>query len=228
MASYDNIVTEGLVFSIAAANKQTNQATGIGKDISSMVNASEEGEFSADAIILNNEFVFDGADDRIFFGDINSFERTDTFTINAWIKMSNTAFGSIINKTNGSRGLALYKSGDGLLFTLANQEAGGNQLRFDYSGLFLTDVYYSVIVTYDGLSNNDSVKTYIDGESVTESSVLNTLTMTTITTTPFNIGARNDALHVFDGSIPMVSIYDRVLSAEEVSKNYESQKHRFH
>jgi len=69
---------------------------------------------------LNNCLVFDGVNEYVSCGDIADFERTDTFSLEAWVKTTNTGQ-DILTRYSGGKGFISYVATAGkIYFTLRN------------------------------------------------------------------------------------------------------------
>jgi hypothetical protein len=92
-------------------------------------------------------------------------------------------------------------------------------------GNFDDNNWHHVIVTYDGSSNVNGVKVYVDGELMNLTTHFNSLTGT-ISGTGFgvDIGSR-PTQKFFDGTIDEVKIYNRALTENQVKSNYNNRYH---
>jgi hypothetical protein len=93
--------------------------------------------------------------------------------------------------------------------------------------------WYHVVCTHDvGGTTSATCKIYLGETDTPTSTVLvadidseaNTYVAMENTTQPLTIGARSDASSFFVGSIDEVRVYNRVLSTEEITKNYNHGK----
>ena len=73
-----------------------------------------------------------------------------------------------------------------------------------------------LVIYYNGSLNASGMKIYKDGASLTLDINQDSLSGTTITSGPFNIGAYNDGLSPFNGILDEVLIFNRTLSDPEV------------
>ena len=174
---------------------------------------------------------FDGINDYVDIGTANIFRITGAITIGALIKRSNTTDRDIIVAKHQDLG-----SQYGYQFDL--NDDGRNKIRFGFgsNGTFLyarttaaftdNDWHY-LVATYDGVN---AVRIYIDGvnQALENNSCFGSMNNTTA---PLLIGSRvsytGTQEHNFGGYINNVSIYNRVLSSNEVLQNFNSLRYRY-
>ncbi len=166
---------------------------------------------------------FDGVDDVVSMGDVLGFERTDSWTISAWIKTSDSHHGAVVSKIGaGIRGYDLFVVGGGynphgyLVVHIANNWDAGDTIR-KYSDVSVDDgAWHHVVYTYDGSSSAAGVNIYVDGAlhngAATHTTVSNPIT----NSSPFRIGGR-EGMQLFRGLIDEVRVYNRELNPEEVA-----------
>lgn len=173
---------------------------------------------------------FDGVNDHVVVGDVAAaqFERTDPFSVCAWIRTTSSAsFDAIISKLDGSSPFPGWEflvdsANDELVLQLINTVTT-DHLRVDTSGASPAPndgQWHHVVVTYDGSSTPGGVTFYIDGTPQSNSTVTDTLGSTIATTTPLQIGARDGTNLPFQGRIDDAGIYDKELSGAEVTAVY--------
>jgi hypothetical protein len=171
-----------------------------------------------------------------------SFERTNAFTIDAWIRTSETVHNLFIaTKQENStpfRGYGLAISNGEVPACEGSSNpaaAGAGQLVGFLDGAtsitcppdhyisvrgatHLNDgQWHHVAMTYDGSSAAAGVKLYVDGAA--EASVVqqdNLGSNTILNTVPFTIGSRESGGVPFNGDIDEVEVFNRVLSPAEI------------
>ena len=174
---------------------------------------------------------FDGSDDYVDCGNDASlnFERTDKFTISAWIKTSQDAYQSIYTKMEGStpyRGVIFavysgaFETNGKLVFVIRNNNVGNNHLWGHSTNTVIDGNQHFVQLSYDGSSSISGVKLYIDGYEEILTSTQDNLSDTIQTAINANIGARNASTFFFNGTIDQARIYNRALSATEIKQIY--------
>ncbi len=162
-----------------------------------------------------------------------SFNYNTPFSIEIWSKRSAT--GSLVSKMGGStddsyRGWDLYAGGgtNKTLFYLINAYPT-NTIGVYGSTNILDNNWHHIILTYDGSSNANGAKIYVDGVAETMTISQNTLTGTTLNSKKVLIGKRDSITEPAgsSGSIDEVRIYNRSLSATEIYQLYASNLQKF-
>lgn len=228
--SGQKIITDGLVLNLDAAQLRSYPTTGTTwSDLSgnnnngTLVNGPTFNSGNGGSI------VFDGVNDYVDLGNTFSFERTDSFTLSAWINVSNlNTYRSIINRmSSNGRGWYLAVDSIGASFILRN--TAGNRIYVTTGqGTIIPNTWQQVTLTYNGNSNASGVNFYINSVLANKIVQENTLNATTIANTNTIIGFRptfNDAIWV--GLMSINSIYNRVLTPTEIQQNYNATKSRY-
>jgi hypothetical protein len=210
-----NIVTDGLVLYLDAANVKSYPGSGtVWRDIVGTNNGTLTNGPTFDSG-NGGSIVFDGVDDRVNCGKIIT---TIPFTVSLYIKQNipKTESNFITQDTVGNLGRLLLRTrfDNRLSFFI-----GGND--FISNTVINLNLWYSVSFIR---SMNGNGTIYVNG--IEDSSQnLNTNLITDIETT---IGYfPRVPSNSFSGNISQVQIYNRALSATEVLQNYNSTKTRF-
>jgi hypothetical protein len=154
----------------------------------------------------------------------------DGFSIQAWIKMNgdnNTDNAMIVSRNNNTDGYRLeYTTAGKISFGI--EENNTIKTAATDSAISI-DTWYHVVGTFDGDPGNDGsgeVKLYLNkdtGGSVTNNNTTSNDMDTSIS--PMRIGKHFWAgAQILDGQIDGVLIYNKVLSLEEVERNYNAGK----
>jgi hypothetical protein len=184
------------------------------------------------------QIIFDGTDDYIPVSDI-PFRFTNTFTLDAWVYFNgNDMNGNIVSKRNGSPfnqyGISIYSGnpylgGIGKVATFFGREdAGSGTADIILNYLLPSAGFYNIVASI----NTTSQTLYVNGVARATTSVNISSNTYNITGRDLLIGAArsNDGTGItgpFLGTIPVVKIYNRALSAAEVKQNYNKYKTRF-
>jgi len=184
-------------------------------------------EIAAAGIANNYSMNFDSASsDYIDVGNpsILNFERTDSFSISAWVKRKGTGVNeAIVSKMESSgdyRGYLLFIGSTNVVkFVLRNVNTGSGRLFVDSTTTITDTDWHHILITYNGSSNVSGIKIYIDGVSDTVTT-FGTLSATILNNAPFNIGARNSDSLFANSKIDEVAIWDTALTSTQVSEIY--------
>jgi len=231
VAYYGGIVKDGLVMDLDAGKLDSYQRTGTTwRDISgngysgSLVNGPT---FNSDN---GGSIVFDGVNDYCTgFGNTSTFsfiQNTGIFTISAWIRLTDFANARYIlgnnNGTGGAKGFYIGYETTNQRFSFFLTNGTTSFLIFRRNSLITNSNY--VYVTYTGNGTNSTL--YKDGVFVVTSNNYGTLS-TGDSTTELGVGRINNTGGYWQGNIPIVQIYNRALTPQEVLQNYNATKGRF-
>ena len=177
---------------------------------------------------LKQALYFDGTDDYLNMGNVLSFERTDSFSLTAWVKRSEAGSNDqIITKmTNGGvfRGYMLGFTSADLIIIYIRSTVTTNFAAIQTSAFPDVNKWYHVVATYDGSSSVAGMKIYVNGNLVPTGTIANTLSATIVTTDPFQLGVRGTTINAtsnpLKGYLDDVRVYNRTLSATEISALY--------
>ena len=216
--------------SAAAKNKKSSQMPGgiawywnmdqqKGKQLADSVDAKRKGQIKGRPSFkpgkLGNAIELNGST-HVNLGDVNSFERTNSFTLSAWINWQKKD-GAIFSKmTNGGnfRGYDVLISGGAIEFHLVNTWPN-NALKVRTKAKLKANKWQHICVTYDGSSKAAGVNIYFDGVKQPWDIQQNSLKDSTITKAPFLIGQRNNGAPL-KGLLDEMRVYTRNLSEVEV------------
>ena len=169
--------------------------------------------------------VFDGSNDWVSAPVIDI---ASAGTVSAWFYKTGTGNPDASNvvdlvsniNSSGSAGwsFGLNVSTNKVDFYIANN--GGYGVENFSTQTISNNTWYNVVVTYNG--SNKII--YING---TQDSTFSSSVNGTATTSAWSVGGRNTGARNFQGNIPQASIYNRVLSASEITQNYNALVGRF-
>jgi hypothetical protein len=216
-----SIITDGLVFAVDAGNLVSYES---GSTTTYSLTGSLSGSL-VNGVGYNNinggSWVFDGVDDYINFGNEPSVTLTgSSVSLEAWVNynISQQDWKGIIYKANGN------SSGYQLFIDSSEQVAFGVITTTGFSrpnaGFVLpTNTWHHIVGSYDG----SNLRIYVNGI------LYNTTPQTgniLASTTNLFVGM-SFASEEFSGYIPIARIYDRGLTTQEVSQNFQAQRSRF-
>jgi hypothetical protein len=233
-AYYGGIVKSGLILCLDAAKIDSYPKTGTTwTDISgngnhgTLVNGPT---FSTDSI---GSIVFDGVDDYLTLGDKDSFTNPTGFTFDLFFKKADSNNVTILEKyQNTGVEYVMGIVGDSLYAWVSDQTNGGS-----YTGRVVPTVstyapsskWSNISFVYDGGTAPTSVKIYINSTQRDNSNFNGgAFVSTTNTATPLTFGLANNGVGpIIKGSLGNVRLYNRALSAQEITQNYNALKTRF-
>jgi hypothetical protein len=213
------IVTDGLVFAVDAANKKSYPGSGTTwKDLSG--NGNDGTLINGPTFDSGNggSIVFDGTNDYAQANNLGSI--LNNFTLTLWYKKS----------TPSDSTQLIYSRVTGGGFMLGNNDS---ESRWKLTKYGIVDIYsplntvpqdtnwHSVTLRYTNIFG-EAVKLYIDNQLVyTDSNNTQNLGTSNI----FYIGRAQYGY--FDGGISYCTFYNRPLSEQEITQNYNALKSRF-
>jgi hypothetical protein len=178
-------------------------------------------QYVGDQISNTYSMAFDGTN-YFDLGNVSSlnFERTDAFSISAWVKRVGSGTTQFIfsKATNSSpyTGYSIYINPSNQIASNINISYASNHLSVNGNSTLNTS-WNHVCVTYDGSSNASGIKLYVNGSKETTSSTGQaSITGTLSNSYPVNIAARNSSDLFFNGQIDEVAIFDTALTADQI------------
>ena len=214
------IIASGLVLQLDAGNAASYPGTGtLWTDLSSSGNNGTLTNAPTYSIVNGGELLFNGTNQFVNCGNAASLQIT-TGTIGAWIKANNT---------NSSYNGIVVKQYAWSLFVLNNvlvaYDWGNSATRT--TGVTVgnntwTNVAMSFTETVGTPSNNITI--YVNGSSVLTSTIKHSSNSTALA---IGDGAVPSSNQNFGGNISQVTVYNRALSATEVTQNYDALRGRY-
>jgi hypothetical protein len=241
------IVTNGLVFFVDAANKESYLGSGTTwKDLSGKGNNGTLVNGPTFDSGNSGSIVFDGANDYVSFGNIN-LSSTIAISISFWCKILSypeiSGGGKIMfevtnNFNNSTTGVILSYADDSnqaflkqypLIIGLRGN-SGYNLLPYNKN--FVNDLqwhHYTCIFDKSQVANNEC-SLYLDGDLKTPSfypSGLVSNNSNNFGNNPLFLGSRSGTSIFSNIELANFLIYNRVLTASEALQNYNALKGRF-
>jgi hypothetical protein len=225
-------VSDGLVFQLDAANLRSysgsgNTANGLVSGIGgTLVNGT--GFSSAN----NGSFVFDGTNDYIDVSNPNLLAfGTNPFTIDLWLYStyvypgSGYNYGTILTSYtnyNSDFGtyfyLALFKNAAGLNNIVSFLDSTGN-----FMGVFGANINVNEWTNITFTRSGNNLVCYKNGVSVATQSIANNFSGIRNA----RIGGGVVSINTFQGSIPLMKIYNRTLTPTEIQQNFNAMRERY-
>jgi hypothetical protein len=167
--------------------------------------------------------LFDGSDDNIQLGNASTFLPTSGITINSWAKTNVTGvykklFVTVTSGLSTITGIyfSLGPSPDNIYLGVITNN--GNQYATSTTNPS-TSLFSNFCGTYDGAN----IKLYLNGALIATKAQTGTIVNTGIG----RISGYDSNTEVWNGNIATFSIYNRALSAAEISQNYEATRTKF-
>jgi hypothetical protein len=177
--------------------------------------------------------VFDGTNDYVSVPSYIQSPNTQ-LTLNLWTKPNSTAQQTTLmskwgssSQSNFSWLLFLNWFASGTLYFLVGNASGNDYTRHSIPHNLSTSSYINYTITY----NSGLVNMYMNGNLISSSN--SAYTTLKAVTTPITIGADWDGgsvdtlLRFYNGNIATTQIYNRALSAAEVSQNFNATRSRY-
>ncbi len=162
---------------------------------------------------VSNAFEFDGEGDYVRITHNDNLSMSLKFSIGLWVKKNETKSSNFIRKSNN---YAIDVHGDKLRFFVYDEDSTLflKGLTEEKTINFCDNTWRHVVMVNDG----DYLYLYIDGEEVDKRSAPSKNLYTSDSILRFGDTTNNR----FDGSIDEVGIWNRALSAEEISALYNN------
>ena len=163
-------------------------------------------------------FVFAGSGNITGSNNV-SISGANSRTISCWVYFTSKTIQSIMCIGVNGAGTGWGIETSSTVFSLSKGNSGTTtSITYD------TGQWYNIVYTGENLTANSlTIKLYING------SLQYTGTDTSINTTnsTLKLGTNNAGTLFFNGRISSASVYKKVLSADELKKNYNSMKSKF-
>ncbi|MBX3411655.1 MAG: DUF1553 domain-containing protein [Pirellulales bacterium] len=153
--------------------------------------------------------------------DVGDFERDQSFTCSAWVKVPADGLGGSIvarmDENTAFRGWDLWLENGRVGAHLINAWPD-DALKVVGRGTLTKDKWQHVTLTYDGSSRAAGLKIYLDGAAQEVDVAADGLKNTTRATVPFKFAQRHSTARINDLGLQDVRLYDRVLAPEEITR----------
>lgn len=170
-------------------------------------------------------FEYDGLSDYLDLG--TSLNITNAISVSAWIKTTQSgSTHTIIGEdefSGNNRNWLLYQTGSNKLAFIVWNTNGSLNIAISPTANMVNDGnWHNVIATYDGSSNNASMKIYVDG-SIDTSGNPSSTGIRSATGVGLSIGSDSGVgSSFFNGKIDEPAVFDYVLTPTEVYNYYNS------
>lgn len=168
--------------------------------------------------------LFDGVDEYVNIGNITAldFDFDDPFSYSLWSKSTDSG-GKFIEKKDGN-GTKWETTGMGdFKFTLKDSTNDEIKVKATVKPTELEDgEWHHYVVTYDGSNLGSGITMYIDGSSIALTIEKDEGLIDLSNSGSFNIGADSNGNGNVEGNLDEVSVWDKELSAAEITEIYNS------
>jgi hypothetical protein len=214
----ENIVTNGLVLNLDAANKDSYPGTGttwytlVGSDNGTLINGTS---FSTD---VGGCMVFDGVDDYVSFGNpLDQAQLSQVWTVQAWINITTKPPQILVEGLASNLWIEFYQGNNSLLYL----NSGANDY-YTYGGQFTSQGW--VLATFRFNNANGDRQIWRNLSNISTGGPNNTSTPAGQAST-FYIGSNGSATIL--GKVGNLLVYNKYLTDAEITQNYNAQKTRF-
>ena len=217
-----NIVTDGLVLTLDAGNR--NSYAGSGTNWYDLSGNGNNGTLTNGPTFNSSNIgsiVFDGVDDYVKPPNSTTFQLTN-FTFSSWVKTTIADTNQFIIDCSSNAALG---------FGYSYRITSSNTIRFwaysaqyylDSISTLSTNTWYNIVVSYDNSTSTQKIyiNNVLDNSSMVGS-------FTTSTPSYLQIGAAQLFGMYWKGNISFIQMFSRTLSATEISQNYNAIKYRY-
>jgi len=218
---YEAIVTNGLVLNVDAGFTPSYPTTGTTwYDVSSGGNNGTLINGPTFSSANGGSIVFDGVDDYVNLGTTD-FGITRDFTFSFWMDMTQTGVMQIFTKGyNVPYGIYIAKQATNTLTCQISLTSG-------YGQTDTVTTSYSGIKNWTAVRNNTSLTWYVNGTQDNTTSLLS-YDVSQSSSKQWRIASNYDGVFgQFKGNMYNQLLYNRALTASEITQNYNAQKGRF-
>lgn len=179
-----------------------------------------------DEVVIQYSMLFDGVNEYINVPhntNIN-FERTDSFSVTAWVKVVN--YGSASNQSVFTKRANVNTAGYSMYFLVGDlyvyiNNTAANAILVRTNGVSFTNgEWYDIGFTYNGSSTAGGVIIYVDDVAVPMFTVTNALTTTIQNVAAMLIAGRFAVAAYLAGNIGYVRIWNMALTPTQISTNH--------
>tara|TARA_B110000967_G_scaffold192297_1_gene218810 strand:+ start:69 stop:779 length:711 start_codon:yes stop_codon:yes gene_type:complete len=228
-----DIVEDGLMFAVDAGSTRSYPNPGTGTAVNSLVSSITGSLANGVGFSTNNggTWDFDGVDDYILAG-VGTDYSYPYHSWEMWFKTSQVDSGGVGGLVGLDYGRLMYLTGSNsgsITYTLYSNMSQPNVVVQSISGgTNLLDNEWHQVICSRGTS---TCEIWIDGALATTAgnggqATWNGINQWSAMAARFGDNPNNVGLK-FEGGIPIIRIYNKQLSAAEVTQNYNAQKNRF-
>jgi len=234
-----NIVTDGLVFAVDAANPSSYvSGSSVWKDQTvnqnngTLINGRQFDPGNGGSINLDgvNDYIDIGNNSIFSFGDSSN---DSAFSVLSWVNMDDATRFRVFNKgvdfSNNYEYIFSTGGSDTITFNLYDSSTGARiGRRYNTALTSYQGTWIQLVGTYNGSGVSGGIKVYLNGTRVDDfTNNTGTYTAMETSTNVLEIGASTSDGRYSNGKIANAQIYNKELSSTEVAQNYNALKGRF-
>ena len=230
-SSMDNTpsyVTDGLVLNLDAGN--LNSYGGSGATWSDLSQEGNDGTINGATYDSNGHFTFNGSSSVVSL-DSTPFKFTESFSVSTWVKVN-----SFAGSYNRVIDMSYYPSSNGAGWALTQYyNTSTIEFRLDdvaaaasiATNTLTLSTWYNIVGVYNSVSNLGKI--YVNGLEVDSSSTSGVLDYTGVNNLRIGATTENNSsdTRFFNGDVSKVQIYNKALSSDEITQNFNASKARF-
>lgn len=220
-----DIETNGLIFSVDAANRKSHPGTGTSwKDLSGNGNNGTKINGPSFSSLRRGKVSFDGSNDYVSIPYSSVFNVSNALTIESIVKFANNSSSFIFEKGNVNTQYSLFSHGTDIVFrTFHNGDSGYITTNMSKTSAGIVNgQWHHIVGSWDG-----SVKRiYVDGVLKKSQSKSGALKTNTQGSAIGRFGGTSSG-YFFTGDIAKVAIYNIGLSQSQITQHYNAFKGRF-
>ncbi|MCF7865652.1 MAG: LamG domain-containing protein [Candidatus Pacebacteria bacterium] len=171
---------------------------------------------------------FDGINDYVDAGNITALHGKTGVTYSAWIyRTGGVRYDAIISKFDNANGIDMLLAGDlasvdDIVVRVSTN--GGTGYGYTSNNIITANVWHYVVMVYDGTQTGDAnrLKLYVDNVQQSLNFSAGVAAVTPTVSSNVYIGYYPNTGNIFSGKIDEVRIYNRALSATEVTSLYNT------
>lgn len=171
---------------------------------------------------------FDGVNDYVNAGNVTHIDGSSGVTYSAWVyRTGGSRYDGIISKFDGFNSIDMLLAGeiagmDDIFLRVSNSPSSG--YAYTTNNILTPNVWNHVVMVFDGsqTGNSNRLKLYVNNVQQSLTFIGSVGTNAPTVSSNVNIGFYNSTANYFVGKIDEPRIYNRALSASEVSSLYTS------
>ena len=221
------IVTDGLVVSLDAADKNSYPGSGTtwydlsGNGLNGTLSVDTIGTVSSSLKTMAFDGKPSGNNNVINIAGTPARVENESVTMELWVQINETIWTGMVSQASYTQGYTTYATGNGWYVYIDADPSG----ELATSGNYATGSNGKTDwMLYCGTFDGGTLSAYRNG---TLDGATTSITARVPSTTTVQLGADTSLAYYLKGHISTFRLYNRALSAKEVSQNFNAQRSRF-